>query len=207
MTFRRSAFFAVLGLVLFTSFGAKAASIFSNNDLGTLSIGDSGPLNTVNVGKKSSVVHHMAEGYIPANSFITFSFTFSGVADKGPYLLSGHGAYDYDMGDSFAGTVYTNSNGGNDWKAFVNGLTSSEQLVFATSNLANDFSGGSITFTNLSKGLMWFSTTFLGKIANGFSSANWSVAAVPLPAALPLFGIGLLGLVGARRLRQNRKAA
>lgn len=207
MKYRHIIFSAALSLALFVSAGAQAASIFNSTDLGTLSLGQSGTTNIVNVGGTSSVVHDFVEGAIPANSMITFTYSFAGVSDKGPYSLTGDGTYDYTHGTTpYSGWVHTNSHGGDSWGAKVNGGNSSEQLAFATAALAGNLTGGTVTFNNLSKGLMWFSAEFLGKIMNGYSEASWKVSAVPLPAALPLFGAGLLGLAGLGRFRKSRKS-
>ncbi len=207
MKYRHLIFSAALAFALALSAGAQAASIFNSTDLGTLSLGQSGATNIVNVGGSASVVHDFADGFIPANSMITFTYYFAGISNKGPYNLTADGAYDYILGDAYAGWVHKNAHGGDDWKATINGSGSPIQLVFATADLADDLTGGTITFKNLSKGLMWFNTAFLGKIMNGYSVASWKVSAIPIPATLPLFGAGLLGLVGLGRFRKSRKEA
>ena len=66
-----------------------------------------------------------------------------------------------------------------------------------------------VLISNLSLGDLDFSTylkiTDAAKLQN--VGASWSSAAVvPLPAALPLFGLGLAGLAGYRRLKKSNKA-
>ncbi len=199
---------ALLSIVAFGGGAAQAATFPPGyTDLGYLSIGASGDTNEATAGGAPMLINDYATGYIPAMSMITFTYSIKGVADYGPKLMSSVGSYNYeDNGNLYKGSVYATSAGDIKHEDFVNGVPSGTPLVFATANLFADFSGGVTTITNLTNSWVNFATMFLGILQNGDSSASYHVSAVPLPAALPLFGIGLAGLVGVKRLKKNRKA-
>lgn len=73
---------------------------------------------------------------------------------------------------------------------------------------------GTLIVENLTNAILDFTSTFLldkNKIPDGFKVRTRYVSSaippVPLPAALPLFGLGLAGLAGYKRMRKNKNAA
>ncbi len=181
--------------------------ILSSTDLGTLDYGDAGSTpQTNNTGTLPTFVYDIASGFIPANSKITFKYSLSGIA-PGASLLVSMGSYDYELGGHrYTGSATATSGSAPTGVGFVDGA-SSAQLVFASANLSPDLSGGITTITNLSKGLVNFTMQFIGSLLPaGTTLASYSVSAVPLPAALPLFGFGLAGLAGVSRFRRSRKS-
>jgi hypothetical protein len=196
-----AAFIALFSL----SSAAQAASIA----LGNLSIGDEGDLSPLTpqtidlpLPAGSQTAYGYATGAIPSFSRITFSYTFVPSLDTAnlksqiSYTESGAVTYFYA----------TNSDGFSYVASFVGPIpvgydTDPGELQIVASA---DSNSGRTVMTNLSAGLANFSSYLLGALPNGISLTNvhWVVEAVPLPAALPLFGLGLAGLAGYSRRKK-----
>ena len=191
---------SILALSLL-SFANNASAANVNYDLGTVAIGDTGVLVS---NHPDILVTNNIAGSLPSNSMITFSYNFGGSLLSG-YLSAG-ADYSYLMdGDSFnGGALNTSPTGINYSFGTVNGV-SSTPLVMASAQIDTATTGTTV-ITNNSGGLGTFASVFQGLIAgNNDVTVAYSVSAVPLPAALPLFGAGLSALgFGAWR---RRKAA
>ena len=94
------------------------------------------------------------------------------------------------------------NNTGSYYTATVDGVPS-VPLVFASAQMTSAVSGMTI-IKNFSAGLANFSTQMLA-FGAGLVSIHYEVSAIPLPAALPMFGLGLLALAGVRKARKTAK--
>lgn len=146
-------------------------------------------------------------GYLPPNSMMTLSYTSPTLGQPSVNGIGTYSSYDYLYnGDQYNG-VYRTGNGNilND-SHFVNGNVSSNSLVITSAQLGTNGSPlahGSIQ--NISKSNAYFEAFFSANLTDlsagsGFT-ANYTVSAVPLPGALPLFGLGIAGLMGYRRFK------
>lgn len=180
-------------------------------DLGALSIGASGEFNNseTNGAIPGQTVYGYAVGTIPSNSYITFTYYFSPSIPMSGSLQSlgafseTNGVYTY---------TYTSTSGG------LNGLlTSVSGFPISFANVdpslmpvqaTADLSTGTTRVTNLAAAEASFSTYFFG-LMEGYSldKVRYAVSAVPLPAALPLFGLGLIGLAGYSRHKRAKALA
>ncbi|MBY0407992.1 MAG: hypothetical protein K2Q01_09890, partial [Rickettsiales bacterium] len=127
-------------------------------------------------------------GFLPSNSMITFSYTFTGLVDG---VLEGNTNYSYNNGNLFEGSAYANSQTGfAGSQGFINGV-SSAPLAFAAANLNvvnPGTSTGTVRFWNTSDAFSQFSSLFSGLLTaspRGVGSATYAVSSIPLPAALP----------------------
>ena len=80
-----------------------------------------------------------------------------------------------------------------------------------TKSFVTDGEGGVTTFSIIIANLMNNPLGFLSSIYlpgyEGTVTTTYNTTAVPLPAALPLFGLGLIGLAGIKRLKKNKASA
>jgi hypothetical protein len=188
-------FFAVSSLVCAP---AAQASIVN---LGTVNPGESGSLP----GNYSNLMSG-ASGFIQSNSIITFTYTFNPSPVFGS--LIGNGSYgtpvDYQYGESTAIA------GGAPVSTGYTGGIASTPLVFATANLTTlgNTTTGVVTVSNFSNVLASFSSLFFGLLGSpsGIQTLTYNVSAVPLPAALPLFGALIASLFGFRHFRKQGDA-
>jgi len=169
-------------------------------DMGPVSAGQTGTLTGV---AGSSVFGAGSEFSLPSDTQITFNYSLASgsdlntvgtVGDVASYtelfhtgppqstILLGNLPVPYSLLQFYGGSIQNNAPG-----------------FFASGSL------GQITLANLSPGVGGFFLSILN-IPNGdFVIASYSVSPVPLPAALPLFGTALLGLVGIGRMHTRSK--
>lgn len=89
------------------------------------------------------------------------------------------------------------------------GVVSSSRLVFAgpLNSLNFDTLGGAAATPFLARNLAQTSTgqfvAWDSSISDTFAASQWTVDAVPVPAAVWLFGSGLLGLIGVARRKRS----
>lgn len=84
---------------------------------------------------------------------------------------------------------------------------SSDDMLVATAYLPS-YSYGQATITNLGSDPIQFQTTLLAWLSKAVGmTVAVAVSSVPLPAALPLFGLGLASLAGFRARKKKEKIA
>ena len=176
----------------------------NNVNMGTVSAGDSGVIG--NIGSVGRTIISQISGTLPANTLITFTYDFSGDLDFG--FLSATGSYSYTDGpNSFTGFASgTNSTGSNS-AGFVNG---SPSTALAVSSAQVDFTNNTATaiIQNNSSGAVSFLDLFVGLVTGSRNlEISYNVSAVPLPAALPLFGAAIAGLMGFSYRRKKQALA
>ncbi|MGH1456459.1 MAG: hypothetical protein ACRBDI_06740 [Alphaproteobacteria bacterium] len=174
-------------------------------DMETVSVGDTGVIG--NIGHFGSAIVSQVSGSLPSNSMITFTYDFSG--DVGFGVLGAFGGYDFDTGsDSYSGYSHASTLFGNSAAGFQNGSLSTP-LAVASAQI--DFGNNTATavIKNVSSGVVDYLNLFVGLVSgNKNLEISYSVSAVPLPAALPLFLLGLAGLMGfSYRGKRNAVAA
>lgn len=204
MGFRTSILSAlVAGGTLLTS-GQALASVtdFSGNvvNTGQLQRGQSG---TITGGGGSGLTTSSISGSLAANDQVTFSYDFTGNLRAG--ILGSFASYNTGntQGSAQAIAPFSISSA----SGTVNGSPSTP-LAFSSAQI--DFSNNKATavIQNFSSGVVNYSNQFIG-ILTGSSAYDvaYSASAVPVPAALPLFGSGILALFGFRRKKKREEEA
>lgn len=194
-----------LGLA-FTAGSASAATVnYSGSiiNMGAVSIGQDGVIDADHDG---NLIVNNITGTLPAGSMISFSYNFAGDLQLG--LLGESGSYSYTSGGhTYAGQALAFSPlGGSLAVGSVDGSPSTA-LVFASAQL--DFVANTATavIKNFSSGVVNYASLFMGLVGgNKDLQISYQVSAVPLPAALPLFGAGLGALVFGSRKRKAKAA-
>jgi len=203
-------FFRIALFVAFASFfasNAQAATVVdyygADFDMGEVEIGQTGTI-TNDYYKRSSSYINAAYGLLPSNSMIRFDYTLTGVSLG--TLEVGMASYEYKgRDDYYTGSAYANSNGSSEAFGFVNGI-SSTPLVLATANMTSP-STGYIIIKNYASEAADFLAMIMGILSlGGQVAATYAVTEIPLPAALPLFGLGLAALTGAGLRRKKMKS-
>ena len=149
-------------------------------------------------------------GYLPSNTAITFSYSFTGLAAGN---LQANSDYNYTLGgNTYNGTGSADSQLGSTATGFTNGVASAP-LVFATAGLTVTDPGtshGTVTFTNTSSSFENFESIFTGLLHTSpaaIGSATYAVSSIPLPAAAPMFGALIAGMFGFARSRKRKALA
>jgi len=195
----------VTASLLVFSIPAQAVVINTSSDLGTVSAG-SGTLFS-NAPANFAVTGY--SGDLPADTEITFNYSFTNLASGGSLL--GDGAYPIGtIGSSTPnGYSFAVSPGTSESEGFI-GSTPSTPLVLASANISGTGTGtGTVTIINNSSGLASFDAIFSGGFtgrSGGLFSESYSVSSVPLPAALSMFGAVILGLLGFGWLRKRQNS-
>ena len=144
-------------------------------------------------------------GYLAANTMITFTYSSHNFTeDKGDIFASGR------FGKSLESYSEQKMRNGTFTKNINADGSGSSALVFTSAQFAtDDSSAATVVIKNLSADVLRFYSLFKQfggkKCLDPDIAVHYEVSAVPLPAALPLFGAGLAGLAGLRMRR--RKAA
>jgi len=175
-----------------------------SNDEGTntLEIGQSGTMNfgTVQYPGSGRVIYGVG-AVLPTNSMITFSYnTTNFVADAGHAI-----SHASSLSNSDTLSVYAKTGGEGD------PMSSSSALAFVSAQfVGGDSSSAKYVIKNLSDASIWV-LSFLEQVyeqgAAAGLSVSYDVSAVPLPAALPMFGFGLVAMAGLRRRKKSVEAA
>jgi hypothetical protein len=172
-----------------------------NINMGNVAIGQTGTIDADHLG---NLIVNRITGTLPSNSMITFSYNFAGDIDWGA-LLSGVGYSYTDAGHNYAGYSIEIPPGPVSFSyGEVDGFPST---ALAVASAQIDFSNNkaSVIIKNFSSGVANYVSLFLGSVLrNQDLEIAYAVSAVPLPAALPMFALGLGALVGlgARRKRK-----
>lgn len=184
--------------------GAKAATVdYTGNfvNMSPVSVGQSG---TITGGSTfGDIIMGLVTGSLPSNSMITFSYTTPGALTSG-YLDTSAGYSYKDGGVNYTGYSHTDEPNGSDFSiGFENGSPSTALAV--TSAQINNPSSVTVIIKNFSAGVVTYANAFMARVlGNPDFTIAYNVSAVPVPAALPLFGLGL-GALAAMKSRSRRK--
>ncbi|MDD3183446.1 MAG: VPLPA-CTERM sorting domain-containing protein [Alphaproteobacteria bacterium] len=141
-------------------------------------------------------------GSLPGMTKITFTYDIIPSSDASVPLagymgLSSIGSSIIDT--SINATVFTDVN--------PTAASATDNLVTAYASLPS-FTNGTASITNLSAELVSFKTTLIAFLNQYVGlKVTWNVSSVPLPAALPLFGLGLASLAGYRLRKKKTDGA
>lgn len=218
--------FAAAMLLALGFSGAASAKPVSSGDI-ALNIGSTPGLYDISSTYAPSgySVNNSYLGTLAAKTSVTFTFTVNtdglnnnnkGVSGGGDYSFyedtHGHVTPNWTAGySSYSGGTnaymnpdqsgsswggYNNANHNNDWYTL--------HLMTSLAKLAPDGKSGSVTISNYSDSTVNYWAKFVGTFFSTISgeTITYKVSAVPLPAALPLFG-GALLLLGAARKRKK----
>ncbi len=180
---------------------------YANMSPDPLTIGQTGTITGASI--VGDTVLNVISGTLPTGGMITFSYDFDGLLGFGPSLLSATADYSYNNGgqlfEGYAAGVAGTSSGFSVAEGTVDG-SASTALAFASAELKTfGFNSGTTVIRNLSAGTLDFASTFLGVVTGAKSfTITYEVSAVPVPAALPMFGLSLMALAGYRR-RKSKK--
>ncbi len=201
MKIHRLAMAAALALGLLMNAGTASAAFVTN--MGLVSAGDSG---VIDMSHSGNLIVNSITGSLPSNSMITFSYDFDGNIDFG--ALSAGGQYAYNTGGSlFEGMTLDTTFSSPVAMGYTDG-TPSPALALASAQI--DFTGNTATavIKNLSSGIVHYASLFSGLFSGAKTgTVSYVVSAVPLPAALPLFGLGLGAMAGFGIRRKKKLAA
>ncbi len=209
MTFRKALQGAVFSFLLIAAAtgATRAATVdFTGNNynMGLVADGQTGVIKTT-----SFPLYNFVTGLLPSETQITFSYAFrGGVGQKGKL-----GALATYLDDGYRYTI--GSDGSKIKTNLLKGVIANVSGADLPVTIATDFyvdpndkkkSYGTITIVNMSAVTANFASFFKSFIPfkKGHIEVTYAVSAVPLPAALPLFGIGLAGLAGFARSRKRR---
>ncbi len=187
----------------------------SNVNMGTVDYGQSGTITDIYAALFSLppnvVGQGEAYGFLPANSKITFTYTLTGLHQGS---LQSYGSYSYiDGGLLYDGSTLSDTAGPVNVDVGTIDGSPSLPLVLSTANLTvvdPGTSTGTTTITNNSNSFAQFQTMFLGILQGlppGVGIIHYNVSAIPLPAALPMFGALLASMFGFARFRRKNAAA
>jgi hypothetical protein len=190
--------------------GVSQASVIdfdgSMADLGTVAAGQTGVITNNFSGSPAGSFEFGTGsdyGFLPTDTAITFTYTYSNMAAGS---LNAYDSYHYTSG----GSVFSGSSSGTSSQApvsvgYTNGAASAP-LVLAAANLNSALTAGSTSFVNTSSGLAQFQSAFAGLFnsTGRVVSVSYTVSAVPLPAALPMFATVLAGLAAFAAYRKRR---
>ncbi len=218
MTIRSTLIAALAFLFLSTGSAGAVAIDPSYVDLGATSAGDHGTFDvesTNNFSVTSTVV-----GTIPAHSYIYFTYLIDPAAwtaieyAQGKYLYIGGG--DESTYEGYAKATASVSppippTTSSQEFGYKDGVEAPEyRFVHAFANLDSAASSGWSKIVNDSEGdvefLSMITAYFMG-LAGKITVSYAVVSTIPLPTALPMFGLALLGLAGARRFKAKAKRA
>jgi hypothetical protein len=198
------AFVACLGL----SSSPSAAAVvnfngnFVNMSPAPLEIGQTGTITSS--GGFGNAVLSFISGSLPSNSIATFTYNF--VGNLNTSFLTSNAAYSYtDVGVNYKGFTTSSSPVGFDFAVGYQNNTPSVPLAIASSQITGSQSA-TVVIKNFSAGVLSYANAFLGTVTGSKNfTVAYNISAVPVPAALPLFGLGL-GALGFVRARARKKA-
>ncbi len=203
------------GMILFSFVGTTNAAVVVTDspfqNLGLLSVGQEDTLNIAKTKKKVAISQLSA--LLPSHSAITFTYNFDANLLGG--VLGAGGYYDYIEGDEFLKMAAV---GGDHHQGFasalsntplnfaassVNGMQLDTALAYASADL--DIKGNTATATiiNSSGGLLDITSVLFAYLgSNKKYTISYNVTETPLPAALPMFALGLCAVAGIRKRKK-----
>ncbi len=196
----------VLGFALPSTQSSAAVVNYSGNFVDMtptpLEIGQSGTITSGGAGFGNAVLS-LITGSLPANSMVTFTYSFAGTLTSN--FLSTSGGYSYnDGGVSYQGYTTATAPGGFGFSASYENATPVAALALSSAQI-DSTNSASVIIKNLSAGALSYVTAFMGTVTGSKNfTVAYNVSAVPVPAALPLFGLGL-GALAAMRARSRKK--
>lgn len=195
--------FAALLVSLNTAQAAVIDFAGYHYDMDTVEVGDMGTIATQRLPNPHGYFYDYVEGILPSNTAITFTYKLKNTA-VGNGFAEGMG----QVSDGASLYRYWAASDGwiNHEKAGADGIFSPTAPTFGlttTAALSPNGKIATVVITNLADVAANFKSYYFSalKFGNGLVSTTYNVAAVPLPAALPLFGMGLIGLTALRRRR------
>ncbi len=202
-------------LVAFSTLAANGASQAAtidftglNYNMGVVAVGQTGEIKTTHI--PFTPFYDFVIGELPSHTQIVFSYTFKGKAgQKGSlealatYLDNGFRYLLSSDGDAAKLNLLNGQLTGISAATLPVSISTAMELDPNNKNRAY----GTTTIVNLSAVAANFTSFFKSfhDIAKGHIKVTYTVSAVPLPAALPLFGFGLVGLAGIGRMKKGRK--
>ncbi len=194
-----------LGMLMSANVASAATVDYSgfNINMGTVEIGQTGTIDAAHFG---NVIVNKISGALPANSMITFTYDFAGDLLIG--LLGTAAGYSYDeAGTSFGGLSFSMDPPGFSVSSGTEDGSSSTALAVASAQIDFGADTATVIIKNFSSGVANYLNVFAG-LVNGNKDLQiaYNVSAVPVPAALPLFGAGIAALTGFGARRRKRKA-
>ncbi len=176
---------AIAAIAIILSVGAKPASAALWN-VGQLSGDMATPYGFTFFATTlaDGIIDSTTVGSLESNSMVTFTYSFGGsfghTIEAGLLTASG----EYGSGTGYGGASASSSGAS---------ILDASGLALVSADITNGI--GTATITNLSAGLLEFTNDFFGLIKRDDALyVSYEVSSVPLPAALPMFGLALIAL-------------
>jgi len=179
---------AIFVATLAAAGSAHAATVnYTGTDymVGTVADGQSGKVSTTLIG---TTVHDFISGYLPSDSEIVFTYTAKAPLTAGTDLY----AYGKQGSHSSTATAEVTSGGGTSSSS-----SSNSSIIVASAFLTGSKTGTTTIINNSSTSAFFISMLESASKYGGLVVAYTvsSLAAVPLPAALPMFALVLVAMV------------
>ena len=202
----------IAGITLLSFIGTGAANAAGVDPMNKDYTGSDVDMHKVKIGQYGTVSDSAAYGntvvgsihaFLPSNSEITFTYNFNGDLLAG--LLVAGGTYSYkDKKDYYEGYAAGLSDGPMSFSGGTTNGTTSAALAFATASMDVSDDSASATITNLSGDWLDVTSLIVGYLSGITDyTVSYEVSSVPLPAALPMFGMGLIAVAGLRSRRKR----
>jgi len=200
-------FFVLPALLAAIALSATAQA--STVEMGDVFAPQEGLIDSATTCTRGTCLVDAAKGRVGVNSEIRFDYTLTSadhwltmsqpvIYASSDYNFTGTDGFDYS-----ASVVEQDPGFDISW-ASANG-SNSTPLVLVTANIV-DATHGYTTIKNLSSTWVNFFSAILSGSSLTSVTTYYHVTATPLPAALPLFGAGLVALVGLRKRRKTDAA-
>lgn len=183
-------------LVVSMSAGPAHAAQLILDNMGTVSNGSAS--TSYSMDDTISATYY---GLLPAMSKIVFTYDLganaTGLIDGIPTASLSSIGFKIGTADNAAATVIVGQPQ----------AVSSDNLIVASAYLPS-YSSGTATITNLRSEAINFQTILTAWLKKAVTlTVTTKVSSVPLPAALPLFGLGVASLAGLRARKKSKTAA